>query len=202
MESPLHLLLKERRFLPLIKKYGEPKLKRGSNPFEALVRSIVYQQLSGKAALTIYTRFLALCKTTKKFPAPEEVSAVSLAKLRSVGLSAQKCTYLHDLAKKFSDGTIVAKKLKHMSNEAIIEHLLQVKGIGEWSVHMFLIFTLNRPDILPTGDLGVRKGFQIVYKLKALPDKKTMETYAKTWRGAASYAAWYFWRVADNAKLK
>lgn len=199
MREALKQLAKDKRLAPLIKKYGEPDLKRGKNPFQALVRSIIYQQLSGKAAATIHARFLALFNG-KKFPAPEEVRAVRAAKLRSVGLSAQKAAYLHDLSEKFSDGTIEVKKFRKMSNEEIVEHLVAVKGIGEWSVHMFLMFTLNRLDVLPTGDLGIRKGFQIVYRLKDLPSKAEMEKLAKPWRGYATVASWYLWRAADEAK--
>ncbi len=192
--------LRDPKLTALIKEHDVPDLRRGKNPFQALVRSIVYQQLSGKAAATILARFIALFDT-KKFPSPEDVLTISTPKLRSVGLSAQKTTYIKDLAKKFSDGTIQYRSLNRMTNEEVITHLTQVKGIGIWTAHMFLIFTLNRPDILPTGDLGIRKGFQIVYKLKNLPDHKTMERLAKPWREYASIASWYLWRAADKAKI-
>jgi DNA-3-methyladenine glycosylase II len=114
----------------------------------------------------------------------------------------QKITYVRDLARKFLDGTIEEKKFPQMSSEEIIQHLVQVKGVGVWTAHMLLIFTLYRPDILPWGDLGVQKGFKEVYELKALPDKKQMEKIARPWRAHATVAAWYLWRVADAAKEK
>ena len=190
---------KHRIFGKLIKKHGAPDLERGKNVFEALCRSIVYQQLSGKAAATIYGRFLKLFPG-RGFSKSEVVKKVPFKKLRSVGLSNQKTSYILDLAEKFSDGTIKHKKLYRMGNEEVIAHLTEVKGIGVWTVHMFLIFTLNRPDILPTGDLGIKKGFQIVYRLKKLPEHEQMEKLAKPWRRHATAASWYFWRAADEAK--
>ncbi|MEK7107093.1 MAG: DNA-3-methyladenine glycosylase 2 family protein, partial [Patescibacteria group bacterium] len=136
------------------------------------------------------------------FPSPEMVLKAPARKLREAGLSEQKVSYLKDLALKFSDGTIKHRALQRMSNEEIVEHVAQVKGIGAWTVHMFLIFTLKRPDVLPTGDLGIRKGFQILYKLKTLPDHAKMEKLAKPWRAHASAAAWYLWRAADSIKPK
>ena len=125
-----------------------------------------------------------------------------IEKMRAAGLSGQKASYIKDLAEKFSDGTIKHKTLHKMETEHIVEHLTQVKGIGVWTVHMFLIFTLNRPDVLPTGDLGIRKGFQIVYGLKNLPDHAHMEKLARPWRAHASTASWYLWRAADQAKRR
>ncbi|MCE9644028.1 DNA-3-methyladenine glycosylase [Candidatus Parcubacteria bacterium] len=199
ISASVEVLKKDKYFGPLIKKHGPPELKRGTNVFEALVRSIVYQQLSGKAAATIYGRFRTLF-TSKKFPTPEEVSKVPFEKLRSVGLSNQKASYILDLAAKFADGTIEHKKLSRMTNEEIVAHLVQVKGVGVWTVHMFLMFTLNRPDVLPVGDLGIKKGFQIVYKLRTMPEAKKMEKLASAWRPHATTACWYLWRAADEKK--
>ncbi len=197
--TSLQILKRNERFAPLIKKYGPPELKRGRNPFQALVRSIVYQQLSGKAAGTILGRFIALFPRGR-FPTPEAISAMSIEKIRFAGLSMQKALYIKDLADKFADGTIKHRSLHRMSTEDLIEHLIQVKGVGVWTVHMFLIFTLNRPDVLPTGDLGIRKGFQILYKLNALPNAREMEHLARDWRLHASVASWYLWKVADEKK--
>ena len=121
--------------------------------------------------------------------------------MRSAGLSAQKVSYIKDLAVKFSDGTIEHRALHKMTTLDLIEHLIQVKGVGVWTVHMLLIFTLNRPDVLPTGDLGIRKGFQSLYRLKTLPDHKKMESLAKPWRAHASVASWYLWKVADEKSI-
>ena len=199
MEESLKVLRRDPRFAKLIKKHGKPDLKRGRNVFRALASSIVYQQLSGKAADTILGRFMKLFPG-KSFPLPEDVLATSVEKMRGVGLSGQKASYLKDLAGKFADGTIKHKMLHRMTSAEITEHLTEVKGIGIWTVHMFLIFTLNRPDVLPVGDLGIRKGFQIVYKLKELPNSETMERLSKPWRPHASVASWYLWRAADEAK--
>jgi len=211
LSDSLRALRRDKRFAPLIKKHGAPDLKRGKNPFSALVRSIIHQQVSGAAAETIHTRFVGLFQPTDnvrprrsnmRFPTPEMVRAMPLGKMRGAGLSAQKASYIKDLAEKFSDGTIRHRSLRRMESSDIIEHLTQVKGIGVWTVHMFLIFTLKRPDVLPTGDLGIRKGFQILYRLKTLPDHSQMERLAVPWRAHASTASWYLWRVADEAKQK
>jgi DNA-3-methyladenine glycosylase II len=199
IETSLLALKKDKRFGKLITQHGPPDLKRGRNPFQALVRSIVYQQLSGKAAGTILKRFEALFPKGR-FPSPEAISAMPITQMRAAGLSAQKASYIKDLASKFSDGTIKHRSLHRMTTVDLIEHLIQVKGVGVWTVHMFLIFTLNRPDVLPTGDLGIRKGFQILYSLKELPNAGEMEHLARTWRPHASIASWYLWKVADAAK--
>lgn len=201
MHKSIAALRRDKRFAPVIKKHGLPDLKRGSNPFQALIRSIIHQQVSGAAARTIHGRFVSLFPKGK-FPTPEMVRAVPLEKMRAAGLSGQKASYIKDLAEKFSDGTIKHRSLHTMESADIVEHLIQIKGIGVWSVHMFLIFTLNRPDVLPTGDLGIRKGFQALYKLKDLPDHTKMEKLAAQWRAHASVASWYLWRVADEAKVR
>jgi DNA-3-methyladenine glycosylase II len=201
IEASLAALKRDRRFAPLIKKYGVPDLKRKGKPFQALVRAIVGQQVSGAAARTIYGRLMALFPGGT-FPTPEMVRKIPLQKMRAAGLSGQKASYIKDLAEKFSDGTIRHRSLHRMTSDELVEHLVQVKGIGVWSVHMFLIFTLNRPDVLPTGDLGIRKGFQSVYGLKKLPDHAQMERLARAWRPYASVASWYLWRAADEAKGK
>ena len=188
------------RFARLIKKYGMPDFNRGATtPFRALVRAIIHQQVSTAAANSIFKKFVTLFG---KFPTPGMVSAISIDKLRTAGLSRQKASYLKDLAQKFSDGTIKHRSLKRMTSEEVVEHLIQIKGIGVWSVHMFLIFTLNRPDVLPTGDLGIRKGFQRVYRLKNLPDHSHMEKLAIPWRTHASTASWYFWQEANDLKKR
>src|SRR3989344_2666252 len=204
--SSIRSLRRDKRFAPLIKKHGPPDLTRGKDHFQALMRSIIHQQVSGAAANTIHARFLALFPPARpgkgKSPTPEMVRALSIAKMRAAGLSGHKASYIKDLAEKFSDGTIKHRVLHTMESADIVAHLTQVKGIGVWSVHMFLIFTLNRPDALPTGDLGIRKGFQSLYKLKDLPSHEQMERLARTWRAHASLASWYFWRVANELKIK
>ena len=211
MKASLAFLAKNPHFKPLIQKHGPPKLRRGKNAFQALARSIIYQQISGKAASSIYGKFVAFFgielvrpvnwedKAMQRFPTPHEILVMPEEKMRSAGLSAQKVSYLKDLALKFSDGTIDESLLENMSSENIVTHLTKVKGIGVWTVHMFLIFSLNRPDVLPTGDLGIRKGFQVLYKMRSLPTPAQMEKRAKGWREHASVASWYLWRIADEA---
>jgi DNA-3-methyladenine glycosylase II len=201
LDIALKALKKDKRFAALIKKHGVPDLKRKGKPFQALTRAIIGQQVSGAAARTIYARFLSLFPKGQ-FPTPESVGKLSLEQMRAAGLSGQKSSYIKDLAEKFSDGTIRHRSLHRMTTEELIPHLVQVKGVGVWTVHMFLIFTLNRPDVLPTGDLGIRKGFQVVYGLKDLPEHVHMEKLAKEWRPYASIASWYLWRAADEKKSK
>ncbi|HUD04102.1 MAG TPA: DNA-3-methyladenine glycosylase 2 family protein [Candidatus Paceibacterota bacterium] len=199
IQNSIKHLKKDKHFAPLIRKYGIPDLEgRGKQYFRALARMIIYQQLSGKAAGTILKRFVALFPNNGRFPTPEQMRKMSMAKLRSAGLSRQKATYLKDLADKFIDGTINQKTLHALTNDEVTEHLVRVKGIGTWTAHMFLMFTLNRPDVLPTGDLGVRKGFQKVYGLRSMPTHERMEREAKPWREHATTASWYFWQVVDD----
>lgn len=195
--SALRHLRKDVALKGVISKHPKPDFKPSRDVYAALVRSIVYQQLSGKAAATILRRFLELFPGTG-YPKPEAVLKMKDAKMRSAGLSGQKTAYLKDLSTKFLDGTIEPKKFKKMTDEEIREHLIAVKGIGRWSADMFLMFALNRLDVLPTGDLGIRKGFQIVFKMKTLPDAKKMERLAENWRPYRTIASWYLWRVADS----
>ncbi len=201
MDASLRALRKDPRLAALIKKHGRPNILRDMGYFQSLVRSIIYQQVTGLAAAAIMTRFVALFPTSS-FPTPKQVHEKSVEELRNAGLSGKKASYIKDLALKFSDGTIREQELGTMSTPDILEHLVQVKGVGVWTVHMFMIFTLGRLDVLPVGDLGVRKGMQVVYKLRELPTAQKMEQLAKPWRQHASVAAWYMWRVADDNKLK
>jgi DNA-3-methyladenine glycosylase II len=200
----LKALRRDPRFSLLIKKYGPPDLSRyhSDSPgvFQALLRSIIYQQLSGHAARAIHARVLALFP--KNTPTPELLLKVRAPKLRAAGLSIQKITYVRDLAKRYMDGTIDPKKFPKMTSEEIVEHLVAVKGVGEWTAHMVLIFTLGRLDILPVGDLAIQKGFQSVYRMRKLPTKKQMAKAAASWRGHESIASWYLWKVADGMKVK
>lgn len=197
----LRAVRKDPRMAPLLKKFGPPDLTRyhASTPgvFQALLRSIIYQQLSGHAARAIHARVLVLFRGK---PTPKQLLKIPASKLRAAGLSIQKIEYVRDLAKKCLDGTIDPKRFPKMTSQEIIDHLVAVKGVGQWTAHMVLIFTLQRPDILPVGDLGIRKGFQTVYDLKALPNKEQMERIAESWRAHASIASWYLWRVADGEK--
>jgi DNA-3-methyladenine glycosylase II len=173
--------------------------ERPSEPFAALVRAIIYQQISGKAAASIIAKFLKLFPGSK-FPTPAQVLKVSDAKFKKAGVSPQKRKYLRDLAARFLDGTIEPKKFPKMTDEEIREHLIRVKGIGRWTADMFLMFTLYRPDVLPTGDLGIQKGFQRVFALRKLPSPEKMEKLAKLWSPHRTVASLYLWRVADDTE--
>lgn len=192
----LRFLKKDKRLAPIIAAYPKPEYKRGRNAFQSLARAIVYQQISGKAAETILHRFCTIYGT--RFPKPEDVLNTSDTTLRAAGVSAQKASYIKDLAKKCLDGTIEPKKFSGMSDEEIREHVVAVKGIGVWTADMFLMFTLGRPDVLPTGDLGIQKGMQRLCKLRALPSPEKMRTLAEPWKPYRTVACWYLWRLADE----
>lgn len=192
------ILIKDKHLGTFIKNFGPLwfRRKHTKDPFQALCESIIYQQLSGKAAGTILKRFIALFSNTK-FPTPEQVLKIKTEKLRAAGLSGQKASYLKDLAAKFKDGTINPKLFKKMSDQEIIAHVVAVKGIGEWTAHMFLMFTLSRPDVLPVGDLGIQKGFQKLFRLRAKPGPAHMERLARNWAGHRTLACMYLWRYVD-----
>lgn len=192
-------LSRDKRLGAFIRSYGPITHRRShaGGAFQSLAESIIYQQLSGKAAGTILRRFVALYKG-KKFPTPEMVLSTPMPKLRSAGLSGQKASYLKDLAAKFKDGTIDPRRFTKMTDEEIIEHVTAVKGIGEWTAHMFLMFTLARPDVLPTGDLGIQKGFQKLFKLRAKPSPERMAKLALPWAGHRTVASMYLWLLLDG----
>lgn len=199
-DESLKFLKKDVRLGAFVIKHGPivHRRKHAGHAFQSLAEAIIYQQLSGKAAATILKRFVALFPN-KKFPTPEDVLRVKTEKLRAAGLSGQKASYLKDLAAKFKDGTITPKLFKKMDDQEIIEHVVRVKGIGIWSAQMFLMFTLDRPDVLPTGDLGIQKGFKVLFKLRALPSPAQMEKLARPWAGHRTLACMYLWRLVDGA---
>jgi DNA-3-methyladenine glycosylase II len=176
----------------------EPVARR--SPFEALVTAIAHQQLHAKAAETILGRFRALFPR-KRFPAPAQLADVSDEDLRACGFSRAKSLALRDIAAKTLDGTVpTTRAIVKLTDEEIIERLVQVRGVGRWTVEMLLIFTLGRPDVLPADDFGVRNGFRIMLKLPELPKPKELLEFGKRWRPHGSTAAWYLWRAADAAK--
>ncbi|HYF12916.1 MAG TPA: DNA-3-methyladenine glycosylase, partial [Candidatus Paceibacterota bacterium] len=174
----------------------ERKNSHARTPFHALAESIVYQQLAGKAAETIFNRVLALFPNKKL--TPQHLLKLSDAQLRGAGLSGQKMSYMRDLAQKFLDGTIDEKNLHRWPDEKIREHLISVKGIGRWTADMFLIFYLHRPDVFPSGDLGIQKGFQKLYAMKKLPTARQMERVAATWSPWRTVASRYLWNLQDQ----
>jgi DNA-3-methyladenine glycosylase II len=166
------------------------------NPFEALARNIIYQQLHGNAAGAIHRRVLALFGKDRLHP--QDILDASEERLRGAGLSGAKLVALKDLAAKALDGTVpTLARLRRMDDEEIIEHLTQVRGVGRWTVEMLLIFRLGRADVLPVGDFAVRKGFSLVYDMKELPKPKELLHYGERWRPYRSVASWYMWRVNE-----
>ncbi len=199
--AAVRALKKDPKFAPLIKRHGKPDLSRehgGTNIFQSLLRSIVFQQISGAAGRSIHGRILELFP--RKHPTPELLIKIPAEKLRACGLSGQKLSYVHDLATRCLDGTIDQKRFPKMTSQEIIEHLVVVKGIGVWTAQMMLIFRLNRLDVLPTGDLAIRKGFKHVYKLRNDPKPKDMERLATPWREFASVASWYLWQEMSTSR--
>ena len=181
----------------LIDEYGPPELNPITNYYESLVRSIIYQQLSGKSAAAIYGRFKTLFNT-ESFPQPKDILAIPHKALCSVGLSNQKAHYIRDLSEKWDRKEIDLSNVESMSDEAISAELIKVKGIGQWTADMFLMFTLIRPDIFPLGDLGIQKGFMVLNRLDRLPKPKEMEEAIEQWRPYRTIAAWYLWKIVDG----
>jgi 3-methyladenine DNA glycosylase/8-oxoguanine DNA glycosylase len=182
----------------LIERGGRCRLDEAqhSASFAALVRSIVYQQLSGKAAGTIYSRFTGVLG--RRQPNPRAILDADPEALRAAGLSRQKAAYITDLAAKVDSGELSLRRLRHLDDEQVIEQLTRVKGIGRWTAHMFLMFHLGRLDVLPVGDLGIRAGFRDAYGLGELPDARTMEEIAAPWAPYRSIGSWYLWRAQDG----
>ena len=189
----------DRHLARIIRRVGTfpTERQKPQSPYQSLLRAIVYQQLAGKAAETIFGRVKAL--GASGFPTPEEILALDDSKLRGAGLSRQKIAAVKDLAAKTLDGTVPPlSRLRRMSEVEIHERLIQVRGIGEWSVQMFLMFRLGRPDVLPIRDLGIQKGFQHVYKLADTPKPQAILEHGERWRPYRSIASWYLWRAVDQ----
>jgi DNA-3-methyladenine glycosylase II len=182
---------------PLLDSFQIEDLKPETDYYRSLTRSIIYQQLSGKAAKTISDRFIALYRA-KDYPSPDDVLKTDHAILCSVGLSNAKAKYIKNVSRAFLDGSIDYNNLRNFSNNAIMEKLVAIKGVGPWTAQMFLIFTLNRLDVFPSGDLGVQKGFQQYFKLKELPTPKIMKQKAERWKPFRTVASLYFWKVVDG----
>ena len=182
----------------LIEKVGLIRLRpRRISPFQSLTQAIIHQQLSGKAAGTILDRFKRLFPDGP-FPAPGQVAKSSVDHLRTAGLSRPKAAYIIDLAKRCNAGLIPSlSDCDSLKDEDIIAHLTEIKGIGRWTVEMFLIFNLGRPDVLPVHDLGVRRGFQIAYRKRSLPAPEQLDKHGGCWAPHRTHAARYLWRAAD-----
>jgi DNA-3-methyladenine glycosylase II len=189
-----HLKKSDPVLAAIIEKIGPCKMQFGEPTFHSLAEAILYQQLNSKAAVTIFKRFTALAGDPLT---PEGILKLTDTQMRGVGLSKQKNSYLRDLSEKTKAGLLEFERLPELSEQEVIEHLTQVKGIGVWTAHMFLMFTLRRPDILPTGDYGVQAAIKKHYGKRKWPKPAVMEKIAKPWAPYRSIACWYLWKSLD-----
>lgn len=199
MLAPACLTANDERFSELVSQVGscrlEPKSER--SPFESLVRAVAHQQLNGKAASCILDRFVALFGNDT-FPSPDEVHAMDADQLTKIGFSRAKAGYVKEIAQAALDGVIPSRKdIQQLSDDEIIERFTKIKGVGPWSVQMFLIFGLGRPDVLPIRDYGIQQGFAIVYRKRKLPRPDQILKFGERWRPHRTMAAWYLWRAVD-----
>jgi len=193
-----HLMRRDARLAPLLERVGPCGLgaSRPRAPFASLVRAILSQQLSGKAADTIHGRVVVLVGGADGMT-PAGLLALDPAALRAAGVSYPKISYIRDLAERVADGRLALHALEDQSDEDVIAAITAVKGLGRWSAEMFLMFRLNRPDIFPVGDLGIVKGIQTLLGMKRRPKPSTMLRAAEAWRPYRSVAAWYLWRIHE-----
>lgn len=189
------LAARDPRVAAIVEAVGVPAIRTRPSTFDAIARSIAYQQLTGKAAGTIWGRVLDLFPDRRA--TVEGTLALSEAKLRGAGLSRAKVLAIRDLAAHIQDGRVKPRSLWRMSDEEVVDTLVQVRGIGPWSAHMHLMFSLRRPDIWPTGDLGVRKGLQRIFRTRATPDAARSERLGRPFVGHRTTLAWYCWRALE-----
>jgi len=182
----------------IIERVGPCRMEFGEPTFHSVAESIIYQQLNGKAAVTIFKRFTDAAGLPVT---PDGILKLSDAQLRAVGLSKQKSSYVRDLAEKTKAGLLDFSRLHEQTDDEVIQHLTQVKGVGVWTAHMFLMFTLRRENILPTGDYGVQAAMKKHYRKRKLPKPKDMEKIARVWSPYRSIACWYLWRSLDIKTL-
>jgi DNA-3-methyladenine glycosylase II len=194
----LHLKKADPVLATIIERVGRFQMNYDEPAFHSLAEAIVYQQLHGKAAATIFKRLTDLAGTPLT---PAGILKLSEEQLRSVGLSKQKLSYLRDLATKTQTGELNFARFADLPDAEVIKQLTQVKGIGVWTAHMFLMFSLRRPDVLPTGDLGIQMAIRKHYRKRKLPKPMQMEKIAKCWAPYRSVACWYLWRSMDIQTL-
>ena len=194
-----HLKKSDAIMASIIARVGPCKMAYRDPTFEMLARAIVFQQLSTKAARTIYGR---LEEAAGGALTPESIQNLSVGEMRRAGLSRQKLGYIRDLAEHALSGKVDFAKLPSMSDEEVIASLTDIKGVGVWTAHMFLLFSLRRPNVLPVGDLGVRVGIQRAYRKRKMPTPRQVEQIAKGWHPYCSYAAWYLWRSLELPALE
>jgi DNA-3-methyladenine glycosylase II len=194
-EKAIKVLKKDPKIAEIISRVGKYEISLVKNPYRSLIDAIITQQLSGAAADSISKKFQ---KLYQRYPRPADVLNTSDSKLRSAGLSKMKVAYIKDLSEKIQSKKLRICSLKDKSDEEVISHLTQVKGIGRWTAEMFLIFSLGRPDVLPVGDLGLRKGMRHLYSMPELPEKDEMEQIAEKWRPYRTVATWYIWKSLNQ----
>ncbi len=195
-----HLSKADKRLAALMSKSAEFKLviEEAQTPYESLLRAIVFQSISTKAARAIFARIQAL-GANGRCPTPHEILRVRKQKLRKLGLSNAKAAAMHDLARKTIEGVVPTLEEAHkMSDQEIVDRLITVRGIGAWTVEMFLIFRLGRPDVLPIHDYGVQKGFALTYRKKTIPKPRELAAFGERWRPYRTVASWYMWRAVDT----
>jgi DNA-3-methyladenine glycosylase II len=196
-EACKHLSRRDRVMKRLIPKFGDARLQSRGDAFTTLARSIVGQQISVKAAQSVWERFVALVAPRNQPLRPDRVLDLSPAQLREAGLSARKSEYLHDLSRHFGDGSVHVAQWQQMDDEAIIEELVAIRGIGRWTAEMFLIFHLMRPNVLPLDDLGLLRGISINYFSGEPVSRAEAREVAEAWAPFRSVATWYIWRSLD-----
>lgn len=194
-EKAVKFLKKDPKLAKIISQVGRYEISLVKNPYRSLIDAIITQQLSGAAADSISKKFQ---KLYHRYPKPIDVINTSDSKLRSTGLSKMKVTYIKDLSEKIESKELRIRSLKDKSDEEAISHLTQVKGIGRWTAEMFLIFSLGRLDVLPVGDLGLKKGIQRLYCMPDLPKKEQIENIAESWRPYRTVATWYIWKSLNQ----
>jgi DNA-3-methyladenine glycosylase II len=194
-----HLGQKDKRLAKLIAKSIEfaLEIEEAQTPYDALLEAIVYQSISGKAAATIFGRIKAL-GANGRCPTPQEILATTDQTLREAGLSYAKAAAMKDLAQKTVEGIVpTMEEARTLSDEELVERLISVRGIGAWTVEMFLIFRLGRPDVLPIHDYGVQKGFALTYGKKVIPKPRELAAFGERWRPYRTVASWYMWRAVE-----
>ena len=200
IELALKYLSRDKDLKTLIDHFGVITLKRRRNYFKSLLRSIIHQQLSGKAARTIENRFLELYNGNR-YPTPEEVLKTPAEAIQNVGISRMKTEYIRGLATIIDDGDIRLEKLSELSNDEVGNVLKEVKGIGQWTVDMFLIFSLNRPDVFPLNDLGIQKGLMLLLGRQKILSQESMLSHSKKWKPYRTLASLYLWKIVDEGMI-
>lgn len=196
-QAPAALVRREPAFAPLVERHPRPHALESVSAFHYLAKVILYQQLAGKAAATIYGRLVAAFGR-RPFPSAQQLAAAPNEVFRGAGVSRQKERYMRDLAEHFADGRISPQRLPHLDDDEVRETLTSVLGVGRWTADIFLMSWLARPDILPSDDLGIRKGVQLLRELEEMPTPVEVSEIGEAWTPYRSTAAWYLWRSLDG----